>query len=270
MGHKIHALTERPLFSVDMDSPEGRDGLKEANGAYALDYTTWLPFAAETYIMSPRIEDYAIVCAPICPADLPNRNGIGFPLKELAKFRAPPMNRIVYKAWSGCPIHLEHDNEDYTTAYGAVLDTSLSKVQGYGNGKIWKVMGLYAIDKLKYPEIAQEVISGSIDTYSMGAMADSFRCSYCDTPITQFHHCHHIDPKAGVDFTPVTDWQGQKHLAFRNAYDLTPFELSIVRDPAWTTAQSGYVLESIRGPSQRFEDRPTSGRGNNVSTLPWY
>ena len=265
----IRAATEKPLFSVDMDSPEGREGIKEAAGAYALDYTTWLPKMAETYILSPRIEDYAIVCAPICPADLPNRNGIGFPLAELTKFRPAPMNRIVYKAWTGCPIHLEHDNEDYTKAHGCVLDTSLSPVSRYGDGKIFKVMGLYAIEKLKYPEIAMEVISGKIDTYSMGALADSFRCSYCDTPITQFTHCHHIDPRAGVDFTPVTDWNGQKHIAFRNAYDLTPFELSIVRDPAWTTAQSGYVLESIQGPGQ-FAEQPQRTRIRQSTDRSWY
>lgn len=254
MATKIQAFTERPVFSVDCDSAEGREGLKEAMGAYALDYTTWLPFASKTYLISPRIENFAIVCAPICPADLPNRNGIGFPLQELIKFRAPPVGRQVFKAWSGCPIHLEHDNEDPSTAYGVVLDSSMHKVSRYGNGKLWKVMGLFAIDKIKHPDIAQEVIAGSIDTYSMGALADSFRCSYCDTPITQFNHCHHIDPRDGVDFRPVQDWEGVMHLAFRNAYDLTPFELSIVRDPAWTTAQSSYVLESILDPGGSFRD----------------
>jgi hypothetical protein len=271
MSIAIHATTETPLFSVDADSAEGRDGLQEATRAYALDYTTWLPFAAERYKISPHIEDYAIVCAPICPADIPNRNGIGFPLKELVKFREPPMNRQVFKAWAGCPIHLEHANDNYETAYGVVLDSNLTKVVGYGSGKIWKVMGLYAIDKNKHQDsIPQEIITGKINTYSMGAMADRFECSYCGAQITKFGGCNHINVERGLDFEPIVDWQGNKHLAFRNAYDLTPFELSIVRDPAWTTAQSNYVIESIQGPYNQFYDRAPTTDYNRIQSEGWW
>ncbi|WP_438451797.1 hypothetical protein, partial [Listeria monocytogenes] len=128
--------------------------------------------------ISPRIEDYIIVSTLVCPSDIPNRNGIAFPRDELARFLPPPTNRMSYKAWKGCPVHLEHDNEVHERAYGVILDASFHKVEGYGDGKLWKVMGLLAIDKNKYPDVAQKVLTREINTYSMGALVDYFTCGY--------------------------------------------------------------------------------------------
>ncbi|MGF3990585.1 hypothetical protein ACQX7T_15195, partial [Staphylococcus aureus] len=127
------------------------DAEKDQGLVSRLYYETWLPFAAKTYKISPRIEDYIIVSTLVCPSDIPNRNGIAFPRDELARFLPPPTNRMSYKAWKGCPVHLEHDNEVHERAYGVILDASFHKVEGYGDGKLWKVMGLLAIDKNKYP-----------------------------------------------------------------------------------------------------------------------
>ncbi|MGL2861194.1 hypothetical protein ACQKA8_08860, partial [Helicobacter pylori] len=83
------------------------DAEKDQGLVSRLDYETWLPFAAKTYKISPRIEDYIIVSTLVCPSDIPNRNGIAFPRDELARFLPPPTNRMSYKAWKGCPVHLE-------------------------------------------------------------------------------------------------------------------------------------------------------------------
>lgn len=150
-----------------------------------LDALTWLPYAAKLYHTSPNIEDYILVVTPICPSDIPNRNGIGFPLNELTRFQEPPNARMAYKTWTGCPVHYEHANEDHTAAYGIIFDTSLHKVSDYGQGKLWKVMGLLGIDKKKYPKMAQRVMDGDINTYSMGALVDNFTCSCCGEPMTE-------------------------------------------------------------------------------------
>ena len=199
----------------------------------------WLPFAASTYHISPRIEDYVIKNMPICPSDLPNRNGVAFPIQELVKYQPPPIARQVYKAWQGCPVHLEHDNEDCTKAYGVILDSVLTPVKGYGNGKNWKVMGLIAIDKNKYPDIAQKVLNGEINTGSMGALADRFSCSVCDQEATEktFMNCSHISSTQNVNWKLV-DHEGQKKLAYLNAHGLSPIEYSMVSDPAWAPALS--------------------------------
>lgn len=69
---------------------------------------SFLPFAAKNYHISPDINDYVIFTTVICPADIPNRNGIAFPLAELAKFTPTPSPHFVYKGWIGCPVHEEH------------------------------------------------------------------------------------------------------------------------------------------------------------------
>lgn len=208
-----------------------------------LDFEIWLPFAAETYKINPKIEAYVIKPMPLMPSDLPNRNGVGFPIAELTKYQPPPISRQVYKAWTGVPVHLEHDNEDHEKALGVVLDTALTPIKNFGNGKHWKVMGLVAVDKDKYPEVAQKLLDNKINTGSMGTMADNFTCSVCGHQAheNQFMNCSHITSTKHVNWKLVNH-EGQQKIAYLNAHGLSPIEFSIVADPAWTTALSDEIL----------------------------
>jgi hypothetical protein len=219
-----------------MNNPDGEERGK-------MDFETWLPFAAKVYKISPRIEDYIIVNTLICPSDIPNRNGIAFPATELGRFLPPPMNRMVYKAWAGCPVHLEHDNEVHEKAYGVILDAALMKVAGFGGGKLWKVMGLLAIDKNKNPDIAQQVLTRKINTYSMGALVESFTCGYCGAECDSRFTCGHISSTKNVNWKKYRDFDGSTHLAFLNAHSISPIECSIVKDPAWAPALSDTVYD---------------------------
>lgn len=231
------------IEGLSVSSEPAFDAEKEPDLVSRIDFETWLPFAAKTYHISSRIEDFIIKPMPVCPSDFPNRNGIGFPIQELVRFLPPPMNRQVFKAWAGCPIHLEHDNEDYTKAYGVMLDTALTPVKGYGQNKHFKVMGLVAVDKNKHPDIAQEVLDGRITTGSMGALADSFTCSVCgrDATDNKFMNCSHIGSTKDVNWNLV-NYEGKQHVAFLNAHGLSPIEYSLVRDPAWCQAMSDHIL----------------------------
>ena len=244
------ALNTKTIDTPVTQSIETFEAEKEMDRMHMLDYSTWLPFAAKLYNISPRIEDYIIVSTIICPSDIPNRNGIAFPAQELATFHPPPMNRMSYKAWTGCPIHLEHDNEVHEKAYGVILDSSLHKVMGYGGGKLWKVMGLNAIDKNKYPDIAMKVLKKQINTYSMGALVDSFSCGYCGSPCTSKHVCAHITSPNNVNWKQYKDFDGSSHLAFLNAHGIQPIECSIVADPAWAPALSDDVYDPWASSSQ--------------------
>lgn len=204
---------------------------------------SWLPLAAQVYHISPDINDYILVSTLICPSDLPNRNGIAFPLNELIRFAPPPNNRMAYKGWQGCPIFKEHKNDDPSKAYGVILDVCLTKITGYADDKLYKVMGILAIDKTKYPETARRVLSGEVNTYSMGALADYFTCSYCGEVCSEKHCCSHITSIQNVNFRPVTDYDGATHLIFLNAHGLSPIETSIVEDPAWAPALSDNVID---------------------------
>jgi hypothetical protein len=216
---------------------------KEMDRLGQLDYATWLPFAAPVYKISPHIEDYIIVNTLVCPSDIPNRNGIAFPARELAAFQPPPTNRQSFKAWTGCPIHLEHDNEDHEKAYGVMFDSALTKVTGYGGGKLWKVMGLLGVDKNKYPDMAGKVLRKEINTYSMGALVDYFTCGYCGTECNAKHVCSHITSPQNVNWKLYNDFDGSSHLAFLNAHGISPIECSIVADPAWAPALSDEVFD---------------------------
>lgn len=214
----------------------------EANNALQqLDFATWLPYAAKLYNINPDIRAYVLATIPICPSDLPNRNGIGFPLAELLMFQPPPVARQSYKAWTGCPMHYEHKNEIHEDAYGIILDTALRPIKGYGGGRLHKVMGLVGIDRTKYPEMARRVMENDINTYSMGALVDSFSCSYCGSPIDKHRNCGHVDLKRDIDWNEVRSWDNKRHIAFRNAHGINPIETSLVESPAWTTALSDAV-----------------------------
>ena len=205
---------------------------------------SFLPFAAKNYHISPDINDYVIFTTAICPADIPNRNGIAFPLEELAKFTPTPSPHFVYKGWIGCPVHEEHINEDPTKAVGVIFDTSLVKMpEEYGDGKLYNVIGVLGIDKKKRPDLAKAFANGDINTVSMGALASYFTCSICGAVIDDEHKCQHITSKDAVNFKPFEDVDGNIQLAFLNAHELDPIETSIVKDPAWAPALSDTILQ---------------------------
>lgn len=237
-----HALDTNSVHNVSV-SNDVHDAEKEPELIAKLNYETWLPFSAKVYKISPRIEDYIIVNTLICPSELPNRNGIAFPTAELAAFRPAPTNRLVWEAWAGCPVCFEHDNTDLEKSYGVILDTSFQKVHGFGGGKLWKVMGLLAIDKNKNPDVAKKVLEGKINTYSMGALVDYFTCGYCGTQCNDNYCCSHISSPKVVNWKKYRDFDGSTHLAFLNAHGIQPIECSIVADPAWAPALSDNVLD---------------------------
>jgi len=243
VSSSIEESLEHNQVSDVQHAIETVDAEKDQSLVQHLDFATWLPFAAKVYNISPHIEDYILVSTVICPSEIPNRNGIAFPTSELAKFQPPPMNRMVYKAWTGCPIHSEHDNEVHERAYGVIFDSSFHKVQGYGGGKLWKVMGLNGIDKQKYPDMAQRVLNKEVNTYSMGALVDYFQCGYCGAECHSKFVCPHIKSIQDVNWDVHRDWEGNSHLSFLNAFGISPIECSIVEDPAWAPALSDTVFE---------------------------
>lgn len=234
------STTQKAIYSdaVKADSVEVLDDISKLD-------TSWLKLAAPVYHISPNLNDYVITMTILTISDLPNRNGIAFPLEELTRFQEPPLNHLAYKGWSGAPVFTEHQNTDNTKASGVVFDVRLRPIIGYNNNKLYKVIGVVGIDKTKNPELARRVASGEVNTYSMGALADYFTCSYCGAVIDDKHTCKHIHGSAdNVNFNRIVDYEGKVHVAFLNAHNLSPFELSVVEDPAWTAALSDTILQS--------------------------
>ena len=182
------------------------------------------------------------------PKIIVGKNYLLLPISSIRKVHSEPVFNLeveedhTYVA-GGVIVH--NCNEDCTKAYGVVLDAALTRIQGYGGGKYWKVMGLAAVDKNKHPDIAQELVDGSIQTFSMGALADYFTCSVCGAPAygedERYKNCPHITHTQDVNFRIVNN-HGMRKLAFLWAHGLSPIEFSIVRDPAWVVAHYDQVL----------------------------
>ena len=221
--------------AIDMDSKEGTQ--------QKIDYS-WLPFAAKTYKISDKIEDYVLKTIPLFPTGLPNRNGIGFALPDIIEYRPPPINRQVYKSWIGCPTHLEHANEDYTEAKGVIFDTVIKPIKNFGNGNFHKVMGLIGFCKKKDASLAEKVLNNKIRAGSMGAYCNTYVCSICG--VEAFNeanmNCAHIKSAKDINWR-IIERGGKNELAFLWAKGISPIEFSAVEDPAWVPAISDVVFE---------------------------
>jgi hypothetical protein len=193
-----------------------------------LDFNTWLPFAAPHYHISPDPSDYILVPVIVMPSDLPNRNSVAFPLRELVKFNTET-GMQAYKTWKGKPTYLEHANNDVTKAYGVIADSFLRPLKGFSDGKIWKVMLLLAFDRQKHADVADKIASGEFNSYSMGAWVGGYSCSYCGAEVGT---CSHIRK----DQSRMYLLDGQ--LVFKNCHDILGFECSSVGTPAFISAIS--------------------------------
>ena len=204
-----------------------------------LDWLSWLPSAAAQYNTSTDPNDYVLLPTIICPSDIPNRNGVAFPLQELLRFDVDT-HRMAYQNWKGCPTFLEHDNEDHTKAKGMVLDAVLRKAHGY-QGNIHKVLGLAAFDRTRDPALVHRLLTRELKEVSMGAMVDTYTCSVCGREIGE---CRHLDAKRPRDFY-LDSMTGK--LVHRCCVGIYPFELSAVAVPAWTVAESTHTIDLARG-----------------------
>jgi len=205
-----------------------------------VEFSQWLPFAAPRYQISSALEDYVLVPVVIMPADLPNRNAVAFPLKELVKFNLEH-GCLAYRTLIGKPMHVEHDNQDPTKAIGVIVDCALRLVHGYGNGRpVYKLIALLALDRTKNSVLANRILTGEQNSYSMGAWVGTieeepgYSCSYCGSEVGK---CSHLDINAIGQFEIRNGI-----LVFKNVHNLVFFETSSVATPAFTTALSDQLI----------------------------
>jgi hypothetical protein len=198
-----------------------------------LDFASWLPFAAQKLNISSKVQDYVLVPCIAMPTGLPNRNGVAFPLQELKSWSTDD-GMLAYQTFKGKPCHIEHDNEDPTKAIGVIVDTALVPMTGFGGGRIWKLLLLNAIDRTKDPVRANYILSGEMNSYSMGAWVETYTCGYCNAALGS---CKHIDLKRPRDFYSING-----RLAFRNVKGVRGFENSSVAEPAYLSSISDRVM----------------------------
>lgn len=193
-----------------------------------IDVENWLPFASEIYNVSNNIKDYILVPVVFMYSDLPNKNGVSFPFKELTSFNSD-VGRINYNTWKGKPTFYEHNNKDVTQAKGVILSTALRKLNGY-KGDIWKVIGLLSFDRNRDAVLCNEILTGNLNSYSMGAFCNDYRCSITGNYLSQGKAEQYT--KLGRPSFNIIDG----HLAYLECIDMLGFECSCVNVPAYVMA----------------------------------
>lgn len=195
--------------------------------------TSWLKFASKKYNISSDIEDYVMVPISAFYANIPNRNGVGFLLKDLVEFM-PDFGRASYKTWKGKPVLYEHsDHEDPTTAKGVVLDTMMRKDNNH-----WKMLAYLAVDRTKDQKVSSRILSKNLSSYSIGALVSHFECSLCGTEVGK---CAHLNPKShNYSYGPKTRSSDNVRASLEMGYAVGKYpvgiEISIVENPAYPMA----------------------------------
>lgn len=226
------------LFSTDVPKNNYISVSSDITGESGsrLDAHIWLPFCAKVYEISPRLEDYVVIPVVTVISDLPNTNGDCIELSEMLAFNADH-GMPFYKTFKGKPVQLEHQNKILNKARGVILDAYISPLKGF-NGKRGKIVELLAVDKTKDRDVANRVLSGEYNTYSIGARFAKYECSITGK-VYQPGQPAGKYTQPGVP-TYVND-QGQ--LVFRKLKGLEGFETSIVKNPAYYSALSDDLID---------------------------
>lgn len=206
-----------------------------------------------------RLEDGYIYTKVRAISSRVNKNNDGWPAAELAK---------AYSTFIGKPIFVDHNNTDPEKARGVVVDARLhveddlqkaSALDPYyatapDNHKppTWIEL-LLETDARQFPKLARAIVSGDIDSVSMGANVDRTQCNICNNWATSVQeYCDHIKSKgASFDYFESSTGRKSSRKSYEDCYDIHFFEISYVFDPADSTA---LVLDKIS--STKTADKP--------------
>jgi hypothetical protein len=192
----------------------------------------WLPIASEALNISKQMKDYILVPVISMPSDLPNRNQQAFPYTELTRWTVDagcPM----YKTWIGKPTFLEHNNKDPSQAKGIIMSSIMRPIE-HSSGDIWKLIKLLAFDRNRDPVLANQILTGEMNSYSMGAYARDYQCTICGELLSRTPNqegCEH------VQFNKPNFKVFSGRLAYHAVSDPMGFETSAVTSPAYYSAK---------------------------------
>jgi hypothetical protein len=121
-----------------------------------------LKAVARVYNISENINDYIFPVPRAVTADVPNNNGDNFQHEELTRFS--PLHRCrVYETFRNDPLQVEHVSENPKTARGYLPDVHYIT----GNPQDKHVLTVVAMDAKKDPPLAEGLLNGEIDSFSM-------------------------------------------------------------------------------------------------------
>lgn len=199
----------------------------------------WLPFAAEKMGISPNLKDYVITPVVIMASDLPNRNLVAFPFSVLTEWD-PHLGMLCYQTFRGKALQIDHhDNMNYERASGIVLDVGLQPMKNV-QGKLYRVVALVACDRNRNPKLANDIVTGAVTMFSMGAVVRGYECSICGTKSVKPTEpkCFHVP--ANRRELRAYPKNGKRWLAYYNVGPFRGFEVSALvkaLPPAFPSAE---------------------------------
>jgi hypothetical protein len=135
--------------------------------------------------------------------------------------------------WIGKPLCKDHKSDSVDGVRGIILDTHYDE-------KLKQVVGLCALDRVNYADLARKVETGIVRYGSMGTAVEVSVCSECGNRAkTANQYCDHIQKRAA--------W-GEINVG------LKPIEYSLVVQPA----ESGAVLLKCIASLQQYRDEFTN------------
>jgi len=119
--------------------------------------------------------------------------------------------KIAAKKWVGMPLCRDHESSSVDGIRGIILDAHYDE-------KFKQVIGLCALDKVNYPDLARKVTTGLVRYGSMGTAVEVSICSECgNRATTQKEYCSHVSGRTA---------HGEINIG------LKPIEYSLVVQPA--------------------------------------
>ena len=159
-----------------------------------------------------------------------NQNYDAWPSDELKKS---------YRTFLGKPVFVNHVNDDPRKARGVVVAARFVE-----NSDDKYVEVIQEVDADRFPILAHELVTGGLDSVSMGAEARICKCSYCGNEANDMlTMCSHVLGQKGQILGKVNeDGTREDILVYEECRDISFFELSYVFDPADETAVVSNVL----------------------------
>ena len=169
-----------------------------------------------------------------------NQNYDAWPSEEL---------RDNYRTFIGDPVFVNHRNENPERTRGIVLDAKYVEDEVLEDKYI---LLLIEVDGEAFPNLAHEIVTGGIDSVSMGADIEYSTCSICgNEAVTQEDLCVHVENYKGCYLLD----DGEEKLVYEICHGVEFFEISFVFDPADETALFEKVKDTRTSslPSESFE-----------------
>jgi hypothetical protein len=182
------------------------------------------PVTAE-WVIDKKTGSWKWKCSDTFIKPYKNNNGDIFPEPELKK---------AYRKWIGRPLCKDHQSSSVDGIRGIIVDT-------YYDDKKKRVIGLCALDKVNYPDLARKITSGYATDVSMGTAVQQSICFECgNVAKTEKDYCPHV--RARTTYGEIN-------------IGLSPIELSIVVTGADPQAKLRSVLASLNNYSKEKSER---------------